>query len=64
MLFAKSLNISIENDRRCGNGQSKFKHLVLKLDDVDSQGTIRGYASFGNIDLGFDVVDKGHLKIN
>jgi HK97 family phage prohead protease len=41
----------------------EFKTFSLKLDDVDSQGTIRGYAStFGNIDLGFDVVDKGAFK--
>jgi HK97 family phage prohead protease len=41
----------------------EFKTFSLKLDDVDTQGTIRGYAStFGNIDLGFDVVDKGAFK--
>jgi len=41
----------------------EFKTFSLKLDDVDSQGTIRGYAStFGNIDLGLDVVDKGAFK--
>lgn len=41
----------------------EFKTFSLKLDDVDTQGTIRGYAStFGNVDLGFDVVDKGAFK--
>jgi uncharacterized protein len=41
----------------------EYKSFSLKLDDVDSQGTIRGYAStFGNVDLGFDVVDKGAFK--
>lgn len=41
----------------------EYKSFALKLDDVDTQGTIRGYAStFGNVDLGFDVVDKGAFK--
>jgi HK97 family phage prohead protease len=41
----------------------QYKSFSLKLDDVDSQGTIRGYAStFGNVDLGMDVVDKGAFK--
>jgi len=41
----------------------QHKSFVLKLDDLDSQGTIRGYAStFGNIDYGNDVVDKGAFK--
>jgi len=41
----------------------EFKTFSLKLDDVDTQGTIRGYAStFGNTDLGFDVVSKGAFK--
>lgn len=41
----------------------QYKTFSLKLDDVDSQGTIRGYAStFGNVDLGMDVVDKGAFK--
>jgi len=41
----------------------EYKTFSLKLDDVDSQGTIRGYAStFGNVDLGMDVVDKGAFK--
>jgi HK97 family phage prohead protease len=45
------------------NKEIQFKTFSLKLDDVDSQGTIRGYAStFGNVDLGFDVVDKGAFK--
>lgn len=41
----------------------QFKTFALKLDDVDKQGTIRGYAStFGNVDLGLDIVDKGAFK--
>lgn len=41
----------------------EFKTFSLKFDDVDSKGMIRGYAStFGNVDLGFDVVDKGAFK--
>jgi len=45
------------------NKEIQFKTFSLKLDDVDSQGTIRGYAStFGNVDLGFDIVDKGAFK--
>lgn len=41
----------------------KYKTFSFKLDDVDSQGTIRGYAStFGNVDYGLDVVDKGAFK--
>lgn len=39
------------------------KSFALEFKDVDSQGMIRGYAStFGNIDLGNDVVDKGAFK--
>lgn len=41
----------------------EIKSFSLKLEDVDTQGTIRGYAStFGNVDLGLDVVDKGAFK--
>lgn len=41
----------------------EYKSFALKFDDVDSSGTIRGYAStFGNVDLGMDVVDKGAFK--
>ena len=41
----------------------QYKSFSFKLDDVDSQGTIRGYAStFGNVDLGLDVVSKGAFK--
>lgn len=41
----------------------EIKSFSIKFDNVDSQGTIRGYAStFGNIDLGLDVVDKGAFK--
>lgn len=40
-----------------------FKSFSFKANDVESNGTIRGYAStFGNIDLGMDVVDKGAFK--
>jgi HK97 family phage prohead protease len=43
--------------------QIQYKTFSLKIDDVDSKGTIRGYAStFGNVDLGLDVVDKGAFK--
>lgn len=36
------------------------KNFELEFKDVDSQGKIRGYAStFGNVDLGNDVVDEG-----
>lgn len=41
----------------------EYKSFQVKFSDIDSQGTIRGYAStFGNVDLGFDVVDKGAFK--
>jgi len=41
----------------------ELKTFSLKLDDVDSKGVVRGYAStFGNVDLGLDVVDKGAFK--
>lgn len=39
------------------------KSFTLEFKEVDSQGMLRGYAStFGNIDLGNDVVDKGAFK--
>lgn len=39
------------------------KSFELEIKDADSNGMIRGYAStFGNIDLGMDVVDKGAFK--
>jgi uncharacterized protein len=49
---------------KCGMTKNiEYKSFSLKLDDVDTQGTIRGYAStFGNVDLGFDIVDKGAFK--
>ncbi len=41
----------------------EFKTFAIKMDDVEENGTIRGYAStFGNVDQGFDVVDKGAFK--
>lgn len=41
----------------------EFKTFEFKADDVEENGTIRGYAStFGNVDLGLDVVDKGAFK--
>lgn len=39
------------------------KSFWFKADDVQSNGIIRGYAStFGNVDYGMDVVDKGAFK--
>lgn len=41
----------------------QYKSFAFKVDGVDDKGTIRGYAStFGNVDLGLDVVDKGAFK--
>lgn len=42
----------------------EFKTFQFKLDNVDERkGIIRGFAStFGNIDLGDDVVDQGAFK--
>ncbi len=42
----------------------EFKTFQLKIEDADTQkGIIRGFAStFGNIDLGDDVVDPGAFK--
>ena len=41
----------------------EYKSFSLELKDADSNGMIRGFAStFGNIDLGNDVVDKGAFK--
>jgi len=41
----------------------EFKTFGLKLDALDATGVMRGYAStFGNVDLGGDVVDKGAFK--
>lgn len=43
--------------------KTEFKTFPFEIKDVDSQGMIRGYAStFGNVDLGLDVVDKGAFK--
>jgi len=43
--------------------QVEFKTFGLKLDSLDANGLMRGYAStFGNVDLGGDVVDKGAFK--
>lgn len=45
------------------NRQVQFKTFSFKADGIDDNGTIRGYAStFGNVDLGMDVVDKGAFK--
>jgi HK97 family phage prohead protease len=39
------------------------KSFELEIKDADSSGMIRGYAStFGNVDQGLDVVDKGAFK--
>jgi len=41
----------------------KYRPFEFKLEDVDSQGIIRGYAStFNNIDLVDDRIDKGAFK--
>ena len=41
----------------------EVKSFELEIKDADSNGMIRGFAStFGNIDLGMDVVDKGAFK--
>lgn len=41
----------------------EFKTFELQYKDVDSNGMIRGYAStFGNVDFGLDIVDKGAFK--
>jgi HK97 family phage prohead protease len=41
----------------------EVKSFELEIKDADSNGMIRGYAStFGNIDQGLDVVDKGAFK--
>ena len=45
------------------NPKAEVKSFELEIKDADSNGMIRGYAStFGNIDLGMDVVDKGAFK--
>ncbi len=39
------------------------KTFTLKVEEVTDDGIIKGYAStFGNVDLGMDVVDKGAFK--
>ena len=41
----------------------EIKSFELQFKDVDSSGMIRGYDStFGNVDLGLDIVDKGAFK--
>lgn len=41
----------------------EFKTFEFKVEDAETEGKIRGFAStFGNIDLGDDVVDKGAFK--
>lgn len=40
-----------------------FSFKVNEVDESEGQGKIKGYAStFGNVDLGMDVVDKGAFK--
>lgn len=44
-------------------GKTQTKIFSLKFDDADTNGMIRGYAStFGNVDYGLDIVDKGAFK--
>lgn len=41
----------------------EFSDFKANKSDDESKGTIEGYAStFGNMDLGFDIVDKGAFK--
>lgn len=41
----------------------KFRTFGFEFKEVSEDGIIRGYAStFGNMDLGFDIVDKGAFK--
>ena len=41
----------------------EIKSFELEFKDVDSNGVVRGYAStFGNVDYGMDIVDKGAFK--
>lgn len=41
----------------------QYKVFPIEFKDADSSGFIRGYAStFGNVDLGLDVVDQGAFK--
>lgn len=41
----------------------QFKTFSLKVDDLQDDGMIRGYAStFGNVDQGYDIVEKGAFK--
>lgn len=44
----------------------EYKTFEFKIDEVDEvkdEGVIEGYAStFGNMDLGFDIVEKGAFK--
>lgn len=41
----------------------EFKDIKVKENKEENKGTIEGYAStFGNMDLGFDIVDKGAFK--
>jgi HK97 family phage prohead protease len=41
----------------------EIKSFALEIKDADSNGIIRGFAStFGNVDLGNDIVDKGAFK--
>lgn len=41
----------------------EFKTFSFKVDSLSGDGLMRGYAStFGNVDLGGDIVDKGAFK--
>lgn len=42
----------------------EIKFFEFKAEDVSDQGLIKGYAStFGNVDQGLDVVEKGAFKV-
>lgn len=50
--------MSVKKDRPL-----EFKTFGFEFKEVSSDGIIRGYAStFGNTDLGLDIVDKGAFK--
>jgi len=43
--------------------KKEYMAFEFKADTVATEGLIEGYAStFGNLDLGFDIVDKGAFK--
>lgn len=44
-------------------GYKTFEFKIEEADEVKDEGRVSGYAStFGNIDLGLDIVDKGAFK--